>query len=164
MCTREILVGSLTSSSQASLSQNLRVLLEAKYIYLHVMLSSIFLSALSLILLFLFFDCKYYLHLLLFSLIVMASPTKFLWVVSGLGVQGWLKRYLHAATRVSMLPPFSLFVFSFSSLHYDTFMFFIPSARSLRFVLPIILLIFTDIFAAHSKILTLGQLYPTTYY
>ena len=46
MCTREILVGSLTSSSQASLSQNLRVLLEAKYIYLHVMLSSIFLSAL----------------------------------------------------------------------------------------------------------------------
>ena len=81
-------------------------------------------------------DCKYQLHLLLFSLIVMAFPActcepvhiqhsfEYLWVVSGLGVQVWLKRYLHAATRVPMFASFSLFVFLFSALHYHTFMFF----------------------------------------
>ena len=46
MCVWEILVGSLTSSSQASLSWNLRVLFKVNYMQLHVMLSSIFLSAL----------------------------------------------------------------------------------------------------------------------
>ena len=87
-------------------------------------------------LIFLFFDCKYRLHLLLFSLIVMTFPActcelvhiqdsfEFLWLVSGLCVQVWFKRYLHAATRVPMFSPFSLFVFSFHYLHYHTFMFF----------------------------------------
>ena len=84
-----------------------------------------------------FFSRKYHPHLLSFSLIVMAFPActcelvhiqdsfEFLWVVSGLGVQVWLKRYLRAATRVSMFSPFSLFVFLFSSLHYHTCMFFL---------------------------------------
>ena len=94
----------------------------------------------------LFFDCKYNLHLPLFSLIVMAIPActceqvhiqhsfEFLCVVSGISVYVWLKRYLRAATRVSIFFPFSLFVFLFSSLQYHTCMFFfIPSARSLRF-------------------------------
>ena len=54
---------------------------------------------------------------------------EFLWVVSGLGVLVWLKRYLHAATRVPMFAPFSLFVFLFSALHYHTFMFFLFPQR-----------------------------------
>ena len=41
----------------------------------------------------------------------------------------WLKRYLHAATRVPMLAPFSLFVFWFSALHYHAFMFFLFPQR-----------------------------------
>ena len=40
-----------------------------------------------------------------------------------------LKRYLHAATRVPMFCPFSLFVFLFSSLHYHTCMFFLFPRR-----------------------------------
>ena len=51
---------------------------------------------------------------------------KFLCEVSGLGVQVWLKRYLHTATRVSMFSPFSLFVFLFSSLHYHSYVFLFP--------------------------------------
>ena len=89
----------------------------------------------------LFFDCKYHLHLPLFSLIVMAFPActceqvhiqhsfEFLCVVSGISVYFWLKRDLRAATRVSMFSPFSLFVFLFSSLHYHTCMFFLILRR-----------------------------------
>ena len=70
-----------------------------------------------------FFFRKYHPHLLSFSLIVMAFPActcelvhiqhsfEFLCVVSGLVMQVWLKRYLHAATRVPTFSPFSLFVF-----------------------------------------------------
>ena len=54
---------------------------------------------------------------------------EFLCVVSDLGVQVWLNRYLHATTRVPMFSPFSLFVFVFSFLHYNTCMFFLFPQR-----------------------------------
>ena len=72
-----------------------------------------------------FFDSKYHLHLPLFSLTVMAFPactcvlvhiqhsSEFLCVVSGLGVQVWFKRYLHAAARVPMFSPFLHLYFYF---------------------------------------------------
>ena len=92
----------------------------------------------------LFFDCKHHLHLSLFSLIVMAFPActceaarilhsfEFLCVVLGLGVQVWLKRYLHPATRVSVFSPFSLFAFYSLSCIMTHVCFFITSVRSLR--------------------------------
>ena len=58
---------------------------------------------------------------------------EFLFVVSGLGVEVWLKRCLRAekgqATRVSMFYPFIFpFFFQFSFLHYHMYHFFlIPS-------------------------------------
>ena len=86
----------------------------------------------------LFFSRKYHPHLLSFSLIVMAFPActcepvhiqhsfEFLCVVSGLVMQVWLKRYLHAATRVPTFSPFSLFVFYSLPCIITHVCFFIP--------------------------------------
>ena len=82
------------------------------------------------------FYCKYRLHLLSFSLIVLAFPActcepvgiqhsfEFFCLVSGQGVQVWLESYLHTATQVPMFSPFSLLLFLFSFLHYHTCMLF----------------------------------------
>ena len=60
---------------------------------------------------------------------------EFLFVVSGLGVEVWLKRCLRAekgqATRVSMFYPFifPFFFFQFAFLHYHMYHFFLNSLR-----------------------------------
>ena len=92
----------------------------------------------------LFFDCKYNLHLPLFSLIVMAIPACTCEQVHiqhfRVSLRGVRHKCVGLAQKISArcntsfyFFPFSFFVFLFSSLQYHMYVFFIPSARSLRF-------------------------------
>ena len=93
----------------------------------------------------LFFDCKYHLHLPLFSLIVMAFPActcelvhiqdsfEFLWVVSGLVCRSGSKDICTLQHGFLCFLLFLYLYFHSLACIITHLCFFIPSARSLRF-------------------------------